>query len=200
MSEEKKSKIDQVGDLLEEGLESGEIEKVDVVMDEHSYSLKNQEPPDTTAPDDHPIHHKHDTDLVLKDGVRSVWIEVGDLVVYLRRTFTTDPSDPEKEVPLGVAVDITPMVCAEETLDCCSATFEDAKDFECKNCGKYTGGVDYDFCEDCDPRQPCGHPESAIEGSEDGTNYCGLCAAEAANRPDETSLGIERMRDGNAEG
>lgn len=33
-----------------------------------------------------------------------------------------------------------------------------------------------------DPLMPCGHPQSAIVSSDEGTHYCGMCAEEANER------------------
>jgi hypothetical protein len=107
-----------------------------------------------------------DNDLLWNNEDGGIWIEIDNLVVYVRRADD------------GVAVDITPVVCAEETLDCCSARFEDAKDYECEKCGRYTGGIDEEFCEECE-EQPCGHPKSDIVSGDEGTSYCGMCEKEA---------------------
>jgi len=106
---------------------------------------------------------QEDNDYELPEG--TVWIRHKNLVVWIRANES------------GVTVDITPKVCAEKTLDCCNADFDDAKEFECTECGKYNN---------------------------DGEGYNGLCGncadKKEADRPSETGLAIERTRDGTAEG
>ena len=66
---------------------------------------------------------KGEHDYIL-DG-DEVWIEIDNIVVYVRRTED------------AVTVDLTPKVSAHETLDCCCADFGMAKEFECTECNKY---------------------------------------------------------------
>jgi predicted nucleic-acid-binding Zn-ribbon protein len=82
------------------------------------------------------------SDYLLKDSHGSVWVEIGNIVAYIRRVNKVDPSDPEKKrtIPEGVAVDLIPTVCAHETLDCCNADFGMAEEHECRKCGEYNGG------------------------------------------------------------
>lgn len=65
-----------------------------------------------------------ENDFIL-DGTDEFWVEIGNIVVYVRKTED------------AVTVDLTPKVSAHETLDCCSADFGMAKEFECTECGKY---------------------------------------------------------------
>jgi hypothetical protein len=76
-------------------------------------------------------------DYVMKEET-GAWIRHKNLVAYVRA------SDD------GLAVDITPHVCADETLDVAFSSFDEAKNYECKTCGQYTGGIDEKFCEECE--------------------------------------------------
>lgn len=73
-------------------------------------------------------------DYLLKSTHGSVWIEIGNIVAYVRRVNDRD------EAPTGVAVDLIPTVCAHETMDCCNADFDQAEEHECIRCGEYNGG------------------------------------------------------------
>jgi len=83
-----------------------------------------------------------ENDYVMEEET-GVWIRHKNLVAYIRASED------------GLAVDITPSVCADETLDCCYTEFEAAKDLECPTCGKYNNdGEGYDgYCGDCADRR-----------------------------------------------
>lgn len=112
---------------------------------------------------------KGENDFIL-DGANEFWVEIGNIVVYVRQTED------------AVTVDLTPKVSAHETLDCCSAEFSMAEEFECTKCGKYNNDGDSynDLCASCadktEETQPrCGHPKSAIVSSDGAPNYCEMC-------------------------
>jgi hypothetical protein len=112
-----------------------------------------------------------ENDFILDEG--GVWIEIDNIVVYVRR------------VEDGVAVDLTPTVSPHETLDCCCADFGMAKEFECTECGNYNNdGEGFNgLCSSCadkaEEEQPCGHPKADIVSSDEGTSYCRMCEQEA---------------------
>jgi hypothetical protein len=119
---------------------------------------------------------KGEHDFIL-EGADEFWVEIGNIVVYIRKTED------------AVTVDLTPAVSAHETLDCCSADFGMAKEFECTECGKYNNdGEGFNglcgSCADKAETQPqCGHPKSAIVSSDHGTSYCGTCEEESREEP-----------------
>lgn len=85
-----------------------EYEKIEAQLAAHPLKLKT----------------KGEHDFIL-EGADEFWVEIGNIVVYVRKTED------------AVTVDLTPKVSAHETLDCCSADFGMAKEFECTKCGKY---------------------------------------------------------------